>query len=223
MKSRAIKAILLDADGVILHDEISRYNRLEAFLEKLELGRNSIREIINRAAVSEVERFTKETWIRTYEQEDTLVIDFARYIQSALLSYGVHLDDDLFKRLHHLCIDPNFYAIYPEVESVLASLKRNQYVLAVLSNALPSLKPALCRLGIAEHFNFIITSADLGVAKPDPAIYVEAIRAVGVLPEQVLFIDDRESNVTAACRQGIRGIRLDRRTTSLTDLTAELL
>jgi putative hydrolase of the HAD superfamily len=45
----------------------------------------------------------------------------------------------------------------------------------------------------------------LGAVKPDPALYCRCLEALSVEPSKALYIDDREENVAAALRLGIRG------------------
>jgi putative hydrolase of the HAD superfamily len=59
-------------------------------------------------------------------------------------------------------------------------------------------------LGLRDDFDGIHYSADLGVAKPDPAFYRAVEQRVGAAPGKLLLIDDREDNVEAARRAGWR-------------------
>ena len=45
-------------------------------------------------------------------------------------------------------------------------------------------------------------SGELGLVKPDPAIYAHVEAETGVTPEGLLFIDDRPANVDAAAARG---------------------
>ena len=91
-----------------------------------------------------------------------------------------------------------------EVLGILrACRKRTQLVL--ISNATSRLPSDLQRLGIAEDFDYIINSSEVGFAKPDPNIYFAALNTVEATPEQALFIDDNAGHVAAATRLGIAG------------------
>ena len=57
------------------------------------------------------------------------------------------------------------------------------------------------------HFPHRTFSHRLGTAKPDPAIYAHAADGLGVAPETVLFIDDREDNIAAARAAGMQAIQ----------------
>lgn len=61
-------------------------------------------------------------------------------------------------------------------------------------------------------------SFEVGVSKPDPKIYKEALGALGAVPEHSLFIDDMPENVEAAASHGFQTIHC----TPDIDLPAEL-
>jgi HAD superfamily hydrolase (TIGR01509 family) len=58
-----------------------------------------------------------------------------------------------------------------------------------------------------EAFNFKTFSAHVGIVKPDPAIFEHTLQGVGVRPSESLFVDDRESNISAARALGIQAIQ----------------
>ena len=82
---------------------------------------------------------------------------------------------------------------------------RKKAKLVLISNATSRLPSDLRRLGIAEDFDYIINSSEVGFTKPDPNIYFAALNTLGATPEQALFIDDNAGHVAAATRLGIAG------------------
>lgn len=98
---------------------------------------------------------------------------------------------------------------------------RPAYRIGILSNADASLRERLRDgLGIFDLFDAFVCSAEVGMAKPEPAIYRLAAERLGLSPEACVFIDDHEPNVAAAVGVGMRAIlfRVDRGQ----DLEAEL-
>ena len=91
-----------------------------------------------------------------------------------------------------------------EVLGILQACRRKAK-LVLISNATSRLLSDLRRLGIAEDFDYIINSSEVGFAKPDPNIYFAALDTVEATPEQALFIDDNAGHVAAAMRLGISG------------------
>ena len=84
---------------------------------------------------------------------------------------------------------------------------RPAYRIGILSNADRSLRERLRDgLGIHDLFDAMVGSAEVGMAKPEPAIYRLAAERLGVPAEACVFIDDYELNVAAAAEVGMRGI-----------------
>ncbi|MEJ2412037.1 MAG: HAD family phosphatase [Anaerolineales bacterium] len=92
---------------------------------------------------------------------------------------------------------------FPEVVDILRELKSQGWPLAALSNwsteTFPSVKDDYEFL---EWFDPLILSGELGVAKPDPAIYHHLLQELQVKPQNCLFIDDSWENIREAEGQG---------------------
>ncbi len=90
--------------------------------------------------------------------------------------------------------------------SVIRSL-RPRYKTALLSNAWDNLRQALEQdWGIADAFDELFISAEVGLAKPDSRIYQLALERLNVAPPEAVFVDDFMENVIAAQRLGIHAI-----------------
>jgi epoxide hydrolase-like predicted phosphatase len=96
------------------------------------------------------------------------------------------------------------------VDQDLISLTRKsrpQLKTGLLSNAWPDLRHALEDLwGIADVFDNITISAEVGIAKPNPKIYQLMLDQLGVEPPQAVFIDDFIENIDAAEQLGLQTI-----------------
>lgn len=55
---------------------------------------------------------------------------------------------------------------------------------------------------ILNLFDYIITSFELGIKKPDTGIYVEALKHAKALPQECFFTDDQEKNIVPASLLG---------------------
>ncbi|MDQ6837838.1 MAG: HAD family phosphatase [Actinomycetota bacterium] len=78
--------------------------------------------------------------------------------------------------------------------------------LALLSNAPHEVADAIDQLAWLAPFSPRLFSARMGLTKPDPSIYHQALYALSAAPGDVWFIDDREDNVDAASALGINAI-----------------
>ncbi len=77
------------------------------------------------------------------------------------------------------------------------------FKVGILSNAFGSLDQLLESIGIRTLFDDVVDSWCVGMAKPEQQIYELACRRLGVVPEEVLFVDDRTENVEAAAALGM--------------------
>ena len=77
--------------------------------------------------------------------------------------------------------------------------------LGLLSNAPRGTGATLEARGIVSLFDDAVVSGDVGLAKPDPAIYRLAAQRLGVEPSACLFIDDMARNVDGARQAGMIG------------------
>jgi len=89
-----------------------------------------------------------------------------------------------------------------DAESLLRELHEARVTVAILSN-MPAELAAVARgtswAAWVDHWFF---SGEMGVAKPDAAIYERASASLGVDPARIVFVDDRQVNVDAAVGAG---------------------
>jgi putative hydrolase of the HAD superfamily len=78
------------------------------------------------------------------------------------------------------------------------------------------------RYGFGQMTDVIIYSHETGLSKPDPRIYRLACDRLGVLPEEMIFLDDLEPNVTAAVELGACGILFTSTAQAIADIEARL-
>ena len=67
-------------------------------------------------------------------------------------------------------------------------------------------------------FDALILSCEIGLAKPDPAIYAYASKMAGVAPPHCLFIDDTRRNVEGALMAGLQALQFSSVNTLRADL-----
>lgn len=92
--------------------------------------------------------------------------------------------------------------LFPEVHPTL-ELLANHYRLGVLTNGNADVR----RLGLADYFDFTLCAEELGVGKPDPRPFCEALKRAGVAAEHAVHIGDHPSDdIGGAQRAGMRAI-----------------
>ncbi|MBB3103318.1 HAD family hydrolase [Azomonas macrocytogenes] len=92
--------------------------------------------------------------------------------------------------------------VFPEVQPTLETLA-NRYTLAVLTNGNADVR----RLGLADYFHFILCAEELGIGKPDPHPFQEALRRSGFSARQAVHIGDNPiDDIGGAQSAGVRAV-----------------
>ena len=94
------------------------------------------------------------------------------------------------------------------VVSATRALRQQGYKTALLTNNAREFRAGWTRLlPLAELFDAVIDSSEVGMRKPNPAIFHHALAQVGgVSAARAIFLDDHPGNVAAAGRVGMRGV-----------------
>lgn len=93
----------------------------------------------------------------------------------------------------------------------------------LLSNAWSGAREMLThKYKVIDAFDTSIFSFEVGMAKPDPAIYHYILDLMQVKPEEAIFLDDFERNILAANQVGIHGVRFVNRDQAMKDIIAIL-
>lgn len=93
-------------------------------------------------------------------------------------------------------------------EAVVALLRRarTHMPLVLVTNTSVQLEEDLESLGLTDLADHVVSSARVGIAKPDRRIYDIAVERAGVPAERCLFVDDTLENVEAAAALGMRTV-----------------
>ena len=125
--------------------------------------------------------------------------DYHRYLIEAV---GMDSHRDRFFEAYCLGLCRDDQAL-----SYASSLKRRGVAVGVISNT-NDVHVNWLRAQIPEFASFdsVIFSSDVGLLKPDPAIYFRSLRELGVAPGLALFVDDLPENVAGAQAVGMAGL-----------------
>lgn len=103
------------------------------------------------------------------------------------------------------------WTLYEDVVPTLEALRERGLLTGVISNVVGGLQQAMVDLGLEQHLDIIVTSDQVGVTKPDPRIFEEALRRANLAPNEALFVGDQlESDVQGAWSAGLTPLLLDR-------------
>ena len=93
-----------------------------------------------------------------------------------------------------------YHRLIDGAADTLQTLEKARYRLALLSNWSPRLPQVLEQLDIHRFFEFVIVSAVVGLAKPDPAIFDLAVQRSGCQPDELLYVGDSPAADIAGSR-----------------------
>ncbi|WP_188960666.1 HAD-IA family hydrolase [Deinococcus aquiradiocola] len=100
---------------------------------------------------------------------------------------------------------------YPAARGVLEALRARGVKVGVLSNTLPSIGVTLDAIGLGDVVDVAIASCSLGVHKPERDAYLRSADLMELPVQEILFVDDKPENVTAAREAGMRAALIDLR------------
>lgn len=120
-------------------------------------------------------------------------------LETALKDRKVDLDG-LVKNLRNISGPMQDWSAPPATYTVLDELQAKSLPLGIVSN-FPKTLPDLCRKrGIADYFDFIIASEEVGVSKPDPSILHIALLRAQVKPHEAVYVGDHPFDILCAKR-----------------------
>jgi len=106
--------------------------------------------------------------------------------------------------------------LMPGAMELLGWLKMNNLKMGIITNASHSearIRGLIRKVGIEDFFDIVIVSSEVGIRKPDAGIFMKALSALGVEPNESLYIGDRyDYDAIGAENTGMRWILLDNQT-----------
>ncbi|NWI23639.1 HDHD3 protein, partial [Sula dactylatra] len=125
---------------------------------------------------------------------------------------GVHEDRVLMlmaEKLYHDFCSTHNWEVLPGAAETLSRCCQCGFRMGVVSNFDNRLENILSQCNLRHHFEFVLTSEDVGFAKPDGRIFEKALRLGGVPPEQAAHIgDDYTRDYRAARAVGMHAFLL---------------
>jgi len=100
---------------------------------------------------------------------------------------------------------------YPEVPSVLATLRENSFKTAILSNGSPDmLSGAVESAGLGMLLDDVRSVADVGTFKPDAKVYQLSVDALEVEPSKICFVSANGWDAHGAAHFGFQAVWVNR-------------
>ena len=99
-------------------------------------------------------------------------------------------------------VDAMRFELLPDAGAALQKLRRHGLAVAVVSNGDVGLAQHLDGLGLGDVT--VVTSAQAGAPKPDPAVFTLALELLGVQPSRALHVGDSDADEAGASAAGMQ-------------------
>lgn len=140
-----------------------------------------------------------EHYAKAYAHDDSFWSAPKRQMMMWMEGYRLLLDrvgitqnqDALIREIYYAFDDPQAWTLFEGTQKTLATLKERGYKLGVISNWGPGLDTLLAGLGLGpDIFDTVVMSAAVGLYKPQPEIFLEACKRLGVEPQESMHVGD---------------------------------
>jgi epoxide hydrolase-like predicted phosphatase len=186
LRSPAVRAVVWDLGGVILRT--MDWSRRNAWEDRLALPRLQLTRLVFESDAS------RRATIGQASDDDVW----------ASVAAALSLDPATAQQLRH-----DYFADDRIDASLMAFIRqlRSRVRVGMITNAWPGIRRALeTTFAIADAFDPLVVSAEVGLAKPDAHIYQLTLERLGLEPAQVVFVDDFEDNVAGARWVGMQAV-----------------
>ena len=146
---------------------------------------------------------------RSREEKLALYMQYQETVlREAAVPYDAKLVMDLLGKMQQTQMN---LVLFDDVAPTLTELKKRGLIMGLISNIEQDIDETLNRLGLPSWLVIVVTSQDAGANKPQPEIFLEALKRAGVRPAEALYIGDQyQVDVVGASGTGMKGILLDR-------------
>ncbi len=196
--TQPLRAVLFDYGHTLIAYERPEAALLDAYaqLNHLLTGRlqrevPSAKDLVQGISVS-----VDEEIARGYAAERLEEVEIAALYEGSLRRLGLELEPAVVEEVMEMEQKAWLEGIRlgPDVVPTLERIRAHGLGIGLVSNA--SYRPRLMRaqldhLGVTEYFDSLTWSSEVGVRKPHPAIYADALRKLGVAAAASLFVGDR--------------------------------
>ena len=183
VEPETLEAIIFDVDGTLINS-VDAYH-IAAGLAAAEHGLTVTRELVHQALDSQQPFW--QLLLPAAQQADQAFIDGLRA-----------------KTLQHWpAVLEAHVRVFPGLEMTLARLTAAGVRLAIYTGSQGESFAPLERSGLLEHFELILTGADVRQAKPDPEGLLLCLEQLGVAANQAAYVGDTSVDMHAARAAGV--------------------
>lgn len=206
---RRIKAVIFDVGNTLLRPNATPITLLR------DLGLDVTPEQVRKAVQPAMDEFWRRAGrdLELWGNDRTIYEFWMRFYHTILERLGVPEErrQALAERVYQAYLTHEMWELFPETEEVLRRLHDEGYILGAVSDWQSTLLEILRHLELTQYLSFVVVSAILGVGKPDPFLFREALRRAQVQPEEAVFVGDTYvTDVLGARAAGIHPVLVDR-------------
>jgi putative hydrolase of the HAD superfamily len=191
--SQRVCALLFDA-GDILYQRPEKGKKFAAFLGELGLDNNSVN-------LADLETAVYQAYRGQINQD--------QYREAILRANGITRLEQIERGKKILAEEDDSVEFFEGVQKTLVALKEKGFLLGIVTDTANPIHVKLDWFdqgGFVHVWDSIISSQEVGVRKPDPAIYCAALRQLGVTSERAVFVGHKASELDGARAVGMRTI-----------------
>lgn len=98
----------------------------------------------------------------------------------------------------------------PDVKTAIPELHKRGYVLGIIANTITEreIPDWIESDGLTDCFEAIVLSSKVGIRKPNPEIFLEAARRVGIEPAQCAYVGDNPARDVVGARRAGYGLTI---------------
>jgi putative hydrolase of the HAD superfamily len=127
------------------------------------------------------------------------LIDEATFWRQFERSYGRPLPQDVSR----VWIEGGALLPWPEMIAFVKELKEQGLSVALLSNTVNPMTVIARKTALYEDFDIVILSNEVGLRKPDPAIYQSVLDELQLTASECVYVDDLPANLEPAAAMGV--------------------
>jgi len=179
-----IKAVIFDMDGVLIDAKEWHYEALNRALNLFGLE------------ISRYDHLVTYDGLPTRKKLQMLSLELG--LPSSLHDFINEIKQVYTLEIVYAKCKPTFFHQY-----AVSKLAEAGYEMAVCSNSTPqSVELMLERADLLKYFKFYLSNLDVEHPKPNPEMYINAIKRLGLIPEECLIVEDNPNGIKAAQKSG---------------------
>ena len=182
-------AVIFDMDGVLIDSVGMNWQSYNAVLKGdygVEVATNDIHKYVGRTLIDQIDMLNAD--------------------------YNINIDEDSFTTKTNEIKKEMFKSLQPMlgVKELLESLRANGIPVAVgTSSNLEITEDKLRVTGLLEYFDAIVTSDHVSKHKPEPDVYLECAKQLGVKAKDCIVIEDAPAGIDSARAAGMKCLAVE--------------